>query len=103
MYFCGNRLKELSERTKKLIEVSKNEVETVAELALRYILSWDEVSCVIPGLRKVKNVESAVSYSEKGKLSQSLMEELKNHSWERNFYNEEENDPSMEKDGYIEK
>jgi aryl-alcohol dehydrogenase-like predicted oxidoreductase len=102
-YFTEARLKELSERTKKLMQVSKDEVKTLPELALRYILSWDEISSVIPGLRKVKNVESAVSYSEKGKLSGDLMEELKEHSWERNFYNKEENDPSMEKDQYVEK
>lgn len=102
-YFSGDRLKELYERTNKLIEVSKGEAETLPELALRYILSWGEISTVIPGLRKVKNVETATSYSEKGKLSVDLMEKLKKHSWERNFYNQEENDPSMEKDGYVEK
>jgi len=100
-YFEEKRLKELIKRTDKLMNISKQEVETLAELALRYILTWGEVSTVIPGLRRLKNVESSVSYSRKGRLTKELMEELKKHSWERNFYDDP--DPSMEESEYIEK
>ena len=57
-----------------------------SELALRYILSWDEVSTVIPGIRKVKYAQLNIEASDGNKLSEKLMEELKNHVWERNFY-----------------
>ena len=88
-------------RIKKLEKFLGKEVETLPELALRFLLSFEEVSTVIPGTRKVKNVEANASVSDGKKLSKELMRELKKHIWERNFY--VDFDPSLEKDGYIEK
>lgn len=87
-YFAGERLTELDSRVKKLNELLGAESKTLPELALRYILSWDEVSTVIPGIRKVKYAQSNVEVSDGNKLSNELMEKLKNHVWERNFYSE---------------
>jgi len=100
-YFNSVRLPGFVERTDKLKELLDGEAKSLPELALRYLLSFDEVSTVIPGTRKVKNVEANTSVSDGRKLSQKLMDELKKHSWERNFY--VDLDPSLEKDGYIEK
>lgn len=100
-YFSEDRLQEFIPRIKKLEGLLGDEAKTLPELALRYILSFDEISTVIPGTRKVKNVDANISVSDGKKLSEGLMEELKKHAWERNFY--VDLDPSMEKDGYIEK
>ena len=59
------------------------ENSSMAEMALRFILSNEKVSTIIPGMRKLKNVESNVASSDKGKLSVELLAELKNHSWVR--------------------
>ena len=59
------------------------EHSSMAEMALRFILSNPTVSTIIPGMRKLKNVESNIAASDKGKLSGVLLAELKNHSWER--------------------
>lgn len=56
---------------------------TMAEMALRFILSNDTVSTIIPGMRKLKNVEANIAASDKGKLEEKLLEELKNHKWIR--------------------
>ncbi|MFA6227440.1 MAG: aldo/keto reductase [Candidatus Paceibacterota bacterium] len=85
-YFSWQRLRDLIKRTDSLKEIMGDEAKTLAELSLRYILSFDQVSSVIPGMRKVKNVEANMSVSDGRKLSKSLMKELKKHSWERNFY-----------------
>lgn len=100
-YFSKERLAEFMPRIEKLKNLLGDEAQTLPELALRYILSFDEVSTVIPGTRKVKNVDANVSVSDRRKLSNTLMEELKKHAWERNFY--VDLDPSMKGDGYIEK
>lgn len=100
VYFSPDRLRELVEHTSKLEKLLGSEAKTLPELALRYILSWDEISTTIPGMRKVKNVEANVAVSDGGKLSSSLAEELKKHAWERNFY--VDLDPSMAETGYIE-
>ncbi|HQU84019.1 MAG TPA: aldo/keto reductase [Pyrinomonadaceae bacterium] len=59
------------------------EGSTMPEMALRHILSCDDVSTIIPGMRKIKHVESNIAASDKGKLSDELLEELKNHRWVR--------------------
>ncbi len=59
------------------------EHSSMAEMALRFILSNPTVSTIIPGMRKLKNVESNVTSSDKGELPPALLAELKNHSWVR--------------------
>jgi aryl-alcohol dehydrogenase-like predicted oxidoreductase len=99
-YFSPERLKEFMPRLEELKKLLGKEAMTLPELALRYLLTWDEVSTVIPGTRKVKNVEANVSVSDGRKLSPELMEELKKHVWERNFYVDV--DPALAQSGYIE-
>jgi aryl-alcohol dehydrogenase-like predicted oxidoreductase len=59
------------------------ENSTMAEMALRFILSNDTVSTIIPGMRKLKNVEANIASSDKGKLSDELLAKLKDHAWIR--------------------
>ncbi len=59
------------------------EDSTLPEMALRFILSHPTVSTIIPGMRKIKNVESNIAASDKGALPASLIEELKKHAWIR--------------------
>lgn len=100
IYFSKDRLIEAVPRLEKLKKLLGKEAKTLPELALRFLLSWDEVSTVIPGTRKVKYVEHNVSVSDGRKLSSKLMKELKKHAWERNFY--VDLDPSMKETQYIE-
>lgn len=99
-YFDIDRLIELVKRTSELKNLLGTEAATLTELALRYILSFDEVSTVIPGMRTVKYVEANNKISDGKKLSKNLMAELKNHVWERNFYSGL--DPWLESSGYVE-
>lgn len=56
---------------------------TMADLALRFILSEPAVSTIIPGMRKIKNVEANASASDAGPLSPDLVEQLRAHRWVR--------------------
>jgi aryl-alcohol dehydrogenase-like predicted oxidoreductase len=56
---------------------------SMAELALRFILSNPDVSTVIPGMRKLANVEANVAASEAGPLSPELIARLRAHRWDR--------------------
>lgn len=49
----------------------------LAQIALRWILMFDEVSCVIPGASSVKQIESNIKASELSKLSIEQMDEVK--------------------------
>jgi len=56
---------------------------TMAEMALRFILCNDDVHTIIPGMRKVRNVEMNISCSDGKKLDGALQQKLKAHRWDR--------------------
>jgi aryl-alcohol dehydrogenase-like predicted oxidoreductase len=56
---------------------------TMAEMALRFILSNDDVSVVIPGMRKLRNVQANTSASDGAGLPEELLRDLKAHRWDR--------------------
>ncbi len=56
---------------------------TMTELALRFILGEKTVSTIIPGMRKIRHVESNLLSSDKGGLDTKLMKELEKHRWDR--------------------
>lgn len=85
-YFRGNRKMEVKLRADNIWNDVKEEVESVAEAALRYIISFDAVTSVIPGMRQEKNLLANIKSVEKGRLSDELLKELKVHKWYRNFY-----------------
>jgi len=56
---------------------------TMAEMAMRFILSNPDIATTIPGMRKIRNVESNLSCSDGKGLPKSLLSELKKHRWGR--------------------
>ena len=56
---------------------------TLPEMALRFILSNPTVSTIIPGMRKLKHVESNIASSDSGPLPEDLLAKLRGHRWER--------------------
>jgi aryl-alcohol dehydrogenase-like predicted oxidoreductase len=56
---------------------------TMAELALRFILGNDDVHTIIPGMRKLRNVEANIASSDGKKLEKSLQAKLVDHRWDR--------------------
>jgi aryl-alcohol dehydrogenase-like predicted oxidoreductase len=57
---------------------------TMAEVALRFILNQPAVSTIIPGMRKIKNVEANAGASAAGPLAAELHKKLRAHRWDRN-------------------
>jgi aryl-alcohol dehydrogenase-like predicted oxidoreductase len=56
---------------------------TLPEMAMRFILTNPDVSTVIPGMRKLRHVESNLACSDAGVLPDGLMAELRQHRWVR--------------------
>ena len=56
---------------------------TMAEMALRFILSNPTVSTIIPGMRKLRHVEQNIAASDQGALPAELVEKLRPHRWVR--------------------
>ena len=85
-YFRGDRKAQVVEHVSKLEEDLKGVAGTLPEMALRFCLSHPAVSSVIPGMRRVRNVESNCGVSEKGPLDAGLLAKLRQHAWNKNFY-----------------
>ncbi len=56
---------------------------TLADLALRFILSASDVSTVIPGMRKARHVDANMAASQHGPLPAELIRALRTHRWDR--------------------
>ena len=57
---------------------------SMAQMALRFILNNSDVATIIPGMRKRQNVEANVAASAMGPLSAALHKQLRAHRWDRN-------------------
>lgn len=56
---------------------------SLAELALRFILSEPAVSTIIPGMRKPEHVSANLAASDAGPLAAALIAKLRAHRWDR--------------------
>jgi aryl-alcohol dehydrogenase-like predicted oxidoreductase len=85
-YFRGKRKKEVVEHVGALVKDLGDGAGSLAEVALRFIISHPAVSTVIPGMRTVRNVERNAAVSEIGPLDPATLRMLKRHAWEKNYY-----------------
>ena len=81
-YFGEENLHDTLPRIDALREVLQ-EGMSLAEMALRFILSNETVTTVIPGMRNPDNVEQNIAAGEKGPLPAELIEVLRAHKWVR--------------------
>ncbi|HMC53932.1 MAG TPA: aldo/keto reductase, partial [Gemmatimonadaceae bacterium] len=56
---------------------------SLAELAIRFILSSDDVDTVIPGMRKPANVHANIAAANARPLDRELIARLRRHRWDR--------------------
>ncbi len=86
-YFSPSRLLELEQHIQQLLPfVDGENIKTIPELALRFILSYPQISSTIPGMR---NANHAISNSEVADLppfEPEMLAKLQQHAWNRNFY-----------------
>ena len=82
-YFAGKRLGETVDRVDALRKTLGEGGANLAEVALRYCLSFDAVSTVIPGMRNIPQVEQDLAPADLGHLPKDLLEKLKPHRWDR--------------------
>lgn len=81
-YFTKENLDASLDRVEALVPLVQEDM-TLPEMALRFILGNRTVSTIIPGMRKLRNVEANVAAGDKGALAPDLLAELKKHRWVR--------------------
>jgi aryl-alcohol dehydrogenase-like predicted oxidoreductase len=82
-YFVAENLNETVDRVDALLPVAAHAGIPLPEMALRFILSNETVSTIIPGMRKVRNVNANTAASDAGPLNAATLEQLKAHKWLR--------------------
>jgi aryl-alcohol dehydrogenase-like predicted oxidoreductase len=87
-YFRGERKSEVWERASALAADLGVPVDELAAPALRFAVTHPAVSCAIPGMRSVRNVERNVAAVEAGPLDEAQVAAVRTHRWVRNFYRE---------------
>lgn len=85
-YFKEERLQETCRRVDQLKSLVGTAAPTLSHLALKFVLSCPAVSAVIPGMRKVPNVEANAAVSDGTRLDLETLRVLGSHAWPRNFY-----------------
>jgi len=81
-YFNPENLKATVERAEKLKQLVPAG-SSLPEMSLRFILNNPDVGTIIPGMRKIRNVESNLAASDKGPLPADLHAKLRPHCWVR--------------------
>jgi aryl-alcohol dehydrogenase-like predicted oxidoreductase len=81
-YFVPENLAQSVDRAEALRPLVP-EGMTLPDLALRWILAERAVSTIIPGMRKIKHVEANLAASDGQPLDASLLDQLKEHRWDR--------------------
>jgi len=81
-YFVPENLAASVERAERLRPLVPSGM-TMPELALRWILEDRRVATIIPGMRKVRNVEANVAASDGRRLDPALLAALRGHRWDR--------------------
>jgi aryl-alcohol dehydrogenase-like predicted oxidoreductase len=82
-FFRGDRKQKVFDRVERLKLILNHEAMSLPELALRYVLSHDAVSTVIPGMRSTRHVTSNLSWADGRRLSADLKWRLKQFAWDR--------------------
>lgn len=87
IYFSPERLLQLEKHISKLqLHVDGKIIKSLPELALRYILSFLEISATVPGMRKAAHVQENLAVADQPLLDEQMLKELSLHAWNRNFY-----------------
>ena len=81
-YFGGDKLAETCRRV-DLVREDLPEGMTMPELALRFILSNQDVTTIIPGMRRPRHVEANLAVGDGQPLPEALMDQLRRHRWGR--------------------
>ena len=81
-YFVPENLKSSVEHAEALRPIIPAGI-TMPDLAMRFILSCADVSTIIPGMRKIKHVDTNIATSDAGALGANLIAELRKHRWDR--------------------
>jgi aryl-alcohol dehydrogenase-like predicted oxidoreductase len=84
--FRGDRFAETLVRVERLKALCAPYFPTLAEAAMRYVLSSTQLATLIPGMKTRAEVDMNLVYSDNKVFPQELLDQLGAHMWIRNYY-----------------
>jgi aryl-alcohol dehydrogenase-like predicted oxidoreductase len=84
--FRGERFSETLNRVQALKDICRPHYPTLAEAAMRYVLSEPQLSTLIPGMKNRKEVDMNIAYCDGAEFPAVLKAQLPPHIWIRNYY-----------------
>ncbi len=84
--FRGERFAETLARAESLKTLCKPFYPTLAEAAMRFVLSAPQLSTLIPGMKNRAEVDMNIAYSDGKAFPEELQQKLSAHGWIRNYY-----------------
>ncbi|MEZ5478673.1 MAG: aldo/keto reductase [Thiolinea sp.] len=84
--YRGERFMATYQRMLKLKALCVPYYPTLAEAAMRYVLSESQVSTLIPGMTNPAEVDMNVAYSDGQAFPQELKDRIAEHIWVRDYY-----------------
>jgi aryl-alcohol dehydrogenase-like predicted oxidoreductase len=84
--FRGDRFAETLKRVEALKDICKPYYSTLAEAAMRFVLSEPQLSTLIPGMKNRKEVDMNIAYCDGAEFPDELKSKLQQHIWIRNYY-----------------
>ena len=84
--FRGERFMETFNRVEVLKALCKPYYPTLAEAAMRYVLSAPQLSTLIPGMKNKAEVDMNIVYSDGAPFPEELKTALAPQGWIRNYY-----------------
>lgn len=85
-YFAGDRLMRGVKRTEKIRDEFKNSGYSMPELALKFAMTQEAVSTVIPGIRNRSQALQNAAVSDLPDLKPGTLLRLQEHTWNRGFW-----------------
>jgi aryl-alcohol dehydrogenase-like predicted oxidoreductase len=86
-YFKGDRKQQVARHVNAILsDLHLSDVSALPDVAMRFCLSAPAVSSVIPGMRSISSVNANVQASGQGPLPSDMLDMLRKHAWNRNFY-----------------
>lgn len=86
-YFKGDRKQQVADHVNAIVrDLKLHDTTALPGIAIRFCLSAPAVSTVIPGMRSVSSVNGNVTASGQGPLPTDMLDMLRRHAWNRNFY-----------------
>lgn len=85
-YYAGDRLARGVKRTEKIKREFHSSDYSMPQLALKFAMSHEAVSTVIPGIRNKSQAMQNTAVSDLPDLDPGKLEQLQGHAWNRGFW-----------------